>query len=174
MFVFLVILATIISIMGRFSVTSTHLRQRGDTIVEVLISVIIIATILSGAFVVAQASSHNVRSSQEHGYALQQIQGQVEAIRSLASAQDDTLNNTYGQGDTFCTYVDDASQTLKFVSSGNSKCAGGDSLYTVTVTKGAKAVDTAALTTFTVDVKWDKLGGGTNHESLVYGVKLNP
>ncbi len=132
----------------------------------------IIATILGGAFVVAQSSSHKVQSSQEHSYALQQVQAQIEAIRSLVPDNDDTLKN-YDEGHSFCTYVD-ATNTIQFKAAGSVQCAGNSPVgYAVTVTKNATGSLTAgSLTRFTVDVSWDKLGGGTNHESLVYGIKL--
>ena len=171
--VFLVIIATIISIMGRYSVRRNAHSQRGDTIVEVLISVVVIATILSGAFVVALASSHNVQSSQEHSYALQQIQAQIEAIRSLtAPGGDDSQLKTYPVNHTFCTYLD-AAHTIQFTNARSAVCAGNNPLYKVTVTKGAtQSVPDGHLTFFKVAVSWDKLGGGTNYESLNYGIEL--
>jgi type II secretory pathway pseudopilin PulG len=171
-FVFLVIIATIISIMGRQIARSSSYRQRGDTIVEVLIAVVIIATILGGAFVVAQSSSHMVRSSQEHGYALQQIQGQLESVRSLAFQSPSPLKDSAASSP-FCLYIDTSDNAIHFANPPDKRCAGNDPLYNVTVTKGATASDAAGLTSFKVDVAWDKLGGGTSHESLVYGVKLN-
>jgi type II secretory pathway pseudopilin PulG len=158
--------------MGRQNARSNH-RQRGDTIVEVLIATVIIATILGGAFVVAQSSTHMVRSSEEHGYALQQIQGQIELVRSLASQTASPLNSP--PTDPFCLYIDNTvpAKPTVFASPGDSKCAGGEPLYDISVTKGATAAAAAGgLTSFKVEVAWDRLGGGTNHESLLYGVKV--
>lgn len=62
-------------------------HQAGDTIVEVIIAVLVVATLLSGAFVVTNRSTQAVRDSQEHAEALQILQGQVELLRAAAKAQ---------------------------------------------------------------------------------------
>jgi type II secretory pathway pseudopilin PulG len=59
-------------------------RQAGDTIVEVLIAMAVIAMILAGAFVVTSRSTHAVRDSEEHAQALELLQGEVERVRSQA------------------------------------------------------------------------------------------
>jgi hypothetical protein len=46
-------------------------------------------------------------------------------------------------------------------------------LYKVVATKVSASPDAVGMTNFKVSIDWDKLGGGTNHESIVYGVKLN-
>lgn len=163
--------------MGRQHARSSSDRQRGDTIVEVLISVVIVATILAGAFVVAQSSSHMVQSSEEHDYALQQIQGQLESVRSMAAQPNTPLQSP--PSNPFCLYVDNDNSSptyheILFASPGDAKCAGDQPLYNVQVTKNATAaVAAGGLTSFEVNVSWAKLGGGTNKESLIYGVKLN-
>ncbi len=62
-------------------------RQRGDTIVEVLICVLIVSMVLAGAYVTTQRSSSGIRNSQEHAEALKLIQSQIEQLRSNAAAQ---------------------------------------------------------------------------------------
>lgn len=61
-----------------------RLSQKGDTLVEVLIAVVIVSSVLVGAFAVTQKNSASVRDSQERGEALQILQGQVEQVRSAA------------------------------------------------------------------------------------------
>jgi Tfp pilus assembly protein PilV len=71
------------------------LGQRGDTIVEVLICVLIVSMILTGAYVTTNRSSIGVRDAQEHAEALKLVQGQLEQVRQNA-AQDnaDVFNQT--------------------------------------------------------------------------------
>lgn len=57
-------------------------RQRGDTIVEVLICVLIVSLVLAGAYVTTQRSSVGIRNSQEHSQVLKLIQSQVEQLRA--------------------------------------------------------------------------------------------
>jgi hypothetical protein len=135
-----------------------------------------VATILSGAFVVAQASSHTVQSSQEHSYALQQIQAQTELIRALAHDPNSNANfsaKTKTVGSQFCTFANPSGNVV--VNDGNSAaCKNIAGLYTITdtVTKLADPAKVGDLTTFKVEINWAKLGGGVNHESLVYGVDI--
>jgi type II secretory pathway pseudopilin PulG len=59
--------------------------QAGDTIVEVVIAIAVIATVLTGAFIVSSRSLTAVRDSEEHSEVLQQLQGQVELLRAAAN-----------------------------------------------------------------------------------------
>ncbi len=59
--------------------------QHGDTLVEVLICILIVTVILTGAYVTTSKSSLGVRNSQEHSEALKLVQSQLEQIRQNAS-----------------------------------------------------------------------------------------
>lgn len=59
--------------------------QAGDTLVEVLICILLVSTILTGAYVTTNSSSQAVRDSQEHAEALKLLQGQVEQVKSSAN-----------------------------------------------------------------------------------------
>jgi type II secretory pathway pseudopilin PulG len=59
-------------------------REAGDTIVEVLIAIVLVATILGGAYATANHSALDVREAQEHGEALNIAEGQLESLRGLA------------------------------------------------------------------------------------------
>lgn len=59
--------------------------SRGDTIVEVLISIMILALILTGAYHTANASLNNVTDAQERTQALDVAQNQVEDLRAYAA-----------------------------------------------------------------------------------------
>jgi len=62
-----------------------HYGQTGDTIVEVLIAIAIVALVLAGAYKIATHSLNDVRQSQEHSEALKYAQSQLELLQSAAS-----------------------------------------------------------------------------------------
>jgi type II secretory pathway pseudopilin PulG len=144
-------------------------KQRGDTIVEVLISIAVIAVVLGGAFVVVRNSNRNVRVSQEHAQALELLQGQVESLRSIATANGglDTLSSSPAKNGTFCI---NASGTI--VSSTPASCTFSN-LYQLAIKRDpASPITTTATTKYNFTVTWSSLNGGQDHAQLVYGVGI--
>lgn len=62
-------------------------RERGDTIVEVLIAVAVVALVLAGAYVATNRSLLAARSSQERLNALKLAEAQMELVKSLADTE---------------------------------------------------------------------------------------
>ena len=93
-------------------------NNSGDTIVEVLFSIMIISLILSGAFVTSNTSLLNIRAAQERAQALGVAQAQVETLRAEASKIFASGSNSayLNRVNTFCF---DSSNTLKSSASGN-------------------------------------------------------
>lgn len=60
-----------------------HSSERGDTIVEVLICILVISTMLAGAFVTTNNSLQAVRMSQERSQAVKIAESQIESVRAL-------------------------------------------------------------------------------------------
>ncbi len=58
------------------------LKDRGDTIVEVLFAVVVIGIVLTGAYAVVTHSLLAEQDAQEHSYALGLVQSQVEELRA--------------------------------------------------------------------------------------------
>ena len=56
--------------------------ERGDTIVEVLITIVIVSSVLVGAYNVATRSSQSTQDASERSQALQIAQAQVEYLRT--------------------------------------------------------------------------------------------
>jgi type II secretory pathway pseudopilin PulG len=69
---------------------------RGDTILEVLISIVIISVILTGAYITSSNSTDNIRAAQERVQAIGIAQQQIEDLR-------DQVNNIFCSGTTPCT-----------------------------------------------------------------------
>ena len=136
-----------------------YFNQTGDTIVEVLIAVVIVSVVLTGAFV---SSNHNIkaiRQAQEHTEALKYAESQLEQLQS-ASANPAT--NIFSiAAPTFCMSAGSPNATA-----GSCSITNGIT-YTVEDSRtGSGPYD------FTSTVTWASVdGSGTDRVSLTY--KLN-
>lgn len=133
-------------------------KQSGDTIVEVLISLVVIAAILAGAFTLSQASTKNVRSSEERTQALNLLQGQIEQLRAVAP---DHLANDFNND--FCL----SGTTIK--ADTDSSCR--QSYYSISIHKvtSASSPDPASGTvTFVATATWDGVDGAQKQAQLQY------
>lgn len=147
-------------------------RQGGDTIVEVVIAIAVIATVLTGAFVVTNRSLMAVRDSEEHSEALQLLQGQVELLRSVASqTSNNQLSSVTLNTLPFCFSSDGVYQTV--VTQGPDPCSTGNIPYYLSIIESAAPQPTGPPTkTFLATVRWAALGGGTDQVQLAYKVDV--
>jgi Tfp pilus assembly protein PilV len=145
-------------------------HERGDTIVEVMISLIVISSILVGAFLVARTSSRNIRSSEEHSQALNLLQGQVELLRTYAIAEPaKTPKLPTTNGTPFCM-KDDGTYTPAACTIPNS-AVNSSYNYTLTVKqiKPANTDPTSRIAaTYEFSIKWPAQNGTTSNESFLY------
>ena len=65
--------------------TAINRRQRGDTLVEVMISIAIVSLILGGAYVTTNRSLQATRAAQERAIALKLAEAQLERLKNLMS-----------------------------------------------------------------------------------------
>lgn len=79
----------------------------GDTIIEVLICVVVLGVILTGAYVTSNNSLRSIREAQDRIQALGVAQAQVEDLRALASTELSTSSPyiTPSPGAPFCFYT---------------------------------------------------------------------
>lgn len=75
-----------------------QISQRGDTIVEVLISIAVITAALSAAYVLVNSSTRNNQAAQERSTAVKAAESQLELLRSYV-----TSTNTLPTG-SFCLH----------------------------------------------------------------------
>lgn len=144
----------------------TQKNQAGDTIVEVIIAVMIVATILAGAFSVTNRSARAVRDSEEHAQALQYLQGQVELLRNAAATRS-ALPSSLSTG--FCL----SASAFYQPASGNGSCHLGG-LYDVSISSPTSSPNVGSTTTFDLVATWGALGGGTDTVYLSYKVEVAP
>jgi prepilin-type N-terminal cleavage/methylation domain-containing protein len=79
--------------------------QRGDTLVEVLIAIVIVSTVIGGAYVVSNHSLQSTRGAQERSNALKLGQAQIEQLKSQIGI-DSTKIFGAGVPTTFCLTSD--------------------------------------------------------------------
>src|SRR5579871_2983696 len=94
-------------------------NQRGDTIVEVLIAIVVVSSILTGVYYLARNSLTQDRQAQERTEGLKLVEGQVEALRAAASQANSVIFN---QHNFFC--LNSTDQPAAIFSGGASPAAG--------------------------------------------------
>ncbi len=158
----------------------TTSRQRGDTIVEVLIAVAIVSSVLAGAFTVSQKSALAVRDSQERGEMLQMLESQVELVRALALDQSDNTTGVFATSPAyFCInestrtriHFPAATTTLPLLQNDDfttydSQCTnlGIGNRYNIAIKYDA------GTKVFTFVGRWDGIHGRKNQQQLSYRI----
>ena len=66
-------------------------HQRGDTIVEVLVSIAVVSLVLGGAYVMTNNSLLASRAAQERSIALKLAEAQIEQVKGLAATDPDSI-----------------------------------------------------------------------------------
>ena len=102
-----------------FIIGKTTTRQRGDTLVEVLVAIAVVSLILGGAYVVTNKSLQATRAAQERGNALKIAEAQIEQLKSVIATNPDSVFGGAAPA-TFCI-----SSTSTVVSDTNTDCAVG-------------------------------------------------
>lgn len=158
----------------------SNLKQRGDTIVEVLIAIGIISLVLTVAYVTANHNYLSMQDAQERGNALKLLERQTEALKAYNAEHHGTLAGL----PSFCMTIDttgniatatppDMSQKNPCVvdSDGTPAEVGQEPAYTLTITKPNPEVSIGTGRVFLVTAQWDSiLGDGKDKAQLEYGL----
>lgn len=166
----------------RYKVTNSD----GDTIVEVLICLAIVATLLGGAFTLTRSSRLGVRNSEEHTEALKVAENQIEQIRG--NVQGDELIFADTNVD-FCMYnqephteanvpsppsdnPSDYDPNCRQNSSGGLATPGEEPTYLIDINDCNNNGDCGSPEPnshlYTVTVTWDQITSGSGSVQLVY------
>ncbi|HUC89835.1 MAG TPA: prepilin-type N-terminal cleavage/methylation domain-containing protein [Patescibacteria group bacterium] len=138
-------------------------KQRGDTIVEVLISLAVISLVLGGAYATANTSLQITRSSQERSNATKLAESQIEQLKGLANTNPSAL---FSAPSPFCIY-----QQTTVVSASDSRCVQNTSGDTATAEPKFKLSIDHSGNDFTVHNSWfDPDGKVTSQLQIVYRV----
>lgn len=144
-------------------------NQRGDTIVEVLISIAVISLILGGAYVTTNNSLRAERGAQERTDASKLVESQIEALKNLADTGNTAMFNTSGfcitGGATISTSVS-TNNTCKFNATGSNNNT-TQPVYYINITRN--------VNTFTITNTWDSIenSGGKDTVQMTYKVYEN-
>lgn len=142
----------------------THQRQRGDTIVEVMIAIAVISSVLAGAFYMTNHSTRAVRDSEEHAQALQLLQGQLEQLRAAAPT------TTWGNLPRYFCFT--STNVIKSLASATTYDCPASNYYSFVIIKPTAAPAAGETGLFTLKVQWDSVLSKKGNESLVYKVAL--
>jgi prepilin-type N-terminal cleavage/methylation domain-containing protein len=131
-------------------------NQKGDTIVEVLIAIVVVSMVLVAGYITTTRSVDGMQDTQEHSEALQLAQAQLEDL------QNSTNLSLLVSGDCFNTSGNITSGVNCSVDSSGSPTT-GQPQFKVTITQ-------PALTTYSVAITWPSLAeaGVTNNVTLFY------
>ena len=136
-----------------------RLNQRGDTIVEVLIAIIVVSSVLVGAYVATNRTTNQNQSSQERAQATRLVQAQIEYTRANGGIADGkTCYSKSGspKNGTNCVVLADGNPA-------------GDTQpqYVLKVEKSLTS------NVYTISAKWQSLLSGENNVTMYYSVGTN-
>lgn len=124
-----------------------RLNSRGETIVEVLISIVVVGATLTGSYYTANRSSQQTRAAVERTEALKATESKVEALRNLAKMPEFSLE----EDQTYCVSPEESTIS--------STCLVEPRYNVLTVRKGS---------TFEITAKWDSVLGKEETLTIYY------
>ena len=151
-------------------VAISRIRERGDTLVEVLIAIAIVSLILGGAYATTNRSLQATRAAQERSVALKFAEGQIEQIKGIVTDPGRSSTIMGGTAPTqFCLSSAGAvlsdnptNAACNFNATGGAPSAGQVSFHIHVV---------RATNTFTLTETWTNVSGrNTERLQLIYRV----
>lgn len=144
------------------------LRQRGDTIVEVLIAIAVAGSVLGGAYALVNSNVKSNQLAQERTNAVKIAESQLELLRAYVDS-----NETLPTGN-FCFRKSDnrlLAISASIPSTQDGDYPGGCRFDEGTATnRYMTGIVTTNTNTFTVYVNWDDPTGGRAQASIAYKV----
>lgn len=155
----------------------TNRNQRGDTIIEVLICIAIVAFAVGVAYGLSGRSLQQAIRARERTEALNLAQAQVEYLKKL-SKENPTALNGMKAGNNCVAVVGLNVQSRPnggnpdVLASGagayNAACVSAGKYFFNTICLPTSGCNAADDSTFEVSVRWDRLAGGQDKSSIVY------
>jgi type II secretory pathway pseudopilin PulG len=145
---------------------STRRQQRGDTIVEVLISIAVLSMVIGGAYSIVNSALRASRQAQERSEATKLAETQLESLKT-------SLTGEPTPGVAFCisstgavvqSFGSPSPTTLSFTADNyaayGTECKFGGIPYHVFIVRNNDV--------YTVNVRWNRIGGGKEQVQMVY------
>jgi type II secretory pathway pseudopilin PulG len=143
--------------------TLRRLRNaRGDTIVEVLISIAVISLVLAGAYSTTNHSLTETRDAKEHEEALTLGQSQLEIMNATTATLPASFCFNASSSDAVVASTPTSPATACQITN-----AGSNYAYTILITK-TNTPSPPQLATYKVQVTWPSLFGTTDSVQLYY------
>lgn len=137
------------------------LRQKGDTIIEVLIAMSVVGLVLGAAFGITNRAVLTGRAAQERTDALKLAESQLELLKVYA--KDSTFNG--GLFSSFCIDQGATSAGVAAVDSNDTAVCkgvngqGGTGIYEVTITQNSG--------TYEVKIMWDEINSSASVDATL-------
>jgi prepilin-type N-terminal cleavage/methylation domain-containing protein len=135
-------------------------KQNGDTIVEVMISMAVIAVVLVAAYITTDHSLNSSEAATEREDATMLAQSQFEIMSNASSTE---LGSAPAK---FCFPT--ATSLPIDITSGSCNKLGNNNLYDVTITKQTNVVVAPDLPTYQLEIDWASILGGNATTFLYY------
>ena len=159
------------------------LKEKGDTIVEVLFAVVVIGIVLTGAYAVVTHSIIDEQDAQEHSYALGLIQSQIEQLRAYMISNPSVTLPFSQTNQTGCMYSSTTptpatlSPELNTGSGTSSYCMvqgnlAGNSQYSLNI-KLASSSNPNISPIYQVSAKWPSLLTGGSTDQIIVPYRVN-
>lgn len=144
-----------------------YFNQRGDTIVEVMIAIIILGAAIGGAFAIANKSQQKAQHNHEQYQAQLLANQQAELFRQSYAA--------YSATGTRAGYASATSGVFCFTPAATQTASCTNGIYTIAIEKVPDASSGAANASLTklnykISVAWDGLNGQRRFVELIYGL----
>jgi type II secretory pathway pseudopilin PulG len=143
--------------MKRFQIRT----ERGDTIVEVLISIAIVSLILGGAFVATNRSLVSTRDAQERSDGLKLVESQLEQLKNIAATDPDEIFGSAPAA--YCI-----SSSAAIVSTDNLCKVNAAGVYVAGATPRYNLSISRVGNIFTISNTWDGVTGQTAKVQMKY------
>lgn len=146
------------------------INQRGDTIVEVLISMLIVSVVLGGAYASSNRSLQTTQSSKERDSALRVAEAQLERLREADLASVPIAPNSFCLNGS-AALVNNPNPLVPSVDSDDLSEASPNYHDDCQVTTGGGVAYNTAIVkngdVYEVHVRWNRVGGGSNQETIL-------
>lgn len=137
--------------------------QKGDTIVEVLIAMAVVSSVLGLSYGAMNRNLLIIRDAQERTEATKLAQGQIEALRQIATLPPVNTN--------FCIKSDSSVQTLTGVpdTSSNGMASDDFTKYTGQCTSGFYHIGLTSSDqkNYKIYVRWDRVTGSSRDQVIM-------
>jgi Tfp pilus assembly protein PilE len=142
-------------------------NNKGDTIVEVMMAILILGAVIGGAFAVANKSQQGAQANHERYQAQLLANQQAELFRQSYS--------TYIATGTRTNYAAITNGPFCFTLSATQTTSCTNGIYTIAIQKtpdanAGIANNSIVKLNYTINVSWDGLNGNRQSLDLVYGL----